>query len=430
MRRLRRVLLLLFGGTLLGAAPSVRAGLYFSGEEIAPLPSQWRGFLLDQRQLRNLLLPASPLRQRYQKAADALEKAAQSRKLTADESADLGACTSASASSAVPSRPSAPLSARTHATFTLPPTSAPPGSCSASRPVRKPVCAKRCGWRRETAPGGGVSSQAGAAAPRQDRGAQDLDDLFGVRFINDKGVYEPGKLGALQRKKLPAEAAALAQQLALWLPADGRLLWLLAELASAHGDVRTAAAILDGCVTEFGLRAPELHRHRRLMRAAAARLAKAGPTSRQDHKDHAGLLKTRSSRPLVDRRAVATLPPVKPDGLNVLPWFVVTQTGVDRRFRPSFPKYLRDLDGKRVTLTGFMQPLGSNQEMNTFLLIEYPVGCWYCETPELVATVLVELPPGKSHTFTRDPVTVTGQLKLNATEPEDFLYAIRAAAVK
>ena len=32
-----------------------RAGLYYSGEEIAPLPSQWRGFLLDQRILRSLI---------------------------------------------------------------------------------------------------------------------------------------------------------------------------------------------------------------------------------------------------------------------------------------------------------------------------------------------------------------------------------------
>ena len=37
---------------------------------------------------------------------------------------------------------------------------------------------------------------------------------------------------------------------------------------------------------------------------------------------------------------------------------------------------------------GYMQPIGSDPEMNTFLLIEYPVGCWYCETPEITAMVL------------------------------------------
>ena len=61
-----------------------------------------------------------------------------------------------------------------------------------------------------------------------------------------------------ERKKLPANAVAVVQQLALWLPADGRLLWQLGELANVHGDVRTAAAILEGCVTELALGAVEL----------------------------------------------------------------------------------------------------------------------------------------------------------------------------
>src|SRR5438552_18495945 len=82
---------------LIFSTPPARAGLYYSGEEIAPLPSQWRGFLLDQRLLRNLAFrplpgtPANPLRQRYEKALAGLETAARSRKLTADEQADLGA---------------------------------------------------------------------------------------------------------------------------------------------------------------------------------------------------------------------------------------------------------------------------------------------------------------------------------------------------
>src|SRR5215831_17400910 len=80
----------------LTAAP-VRAGLYYSGETFAELPSQWRGFLLDQRTLRNLAVkpdaknPASPARLRYQEAAARLEKAARQGKLTADDKADLGA---------------------------------------------------------------------------------------------------------------------------------------------------------------------------------------------------------------------------------------------------------------------------------------------------------------------------------------------------
>src|SRR5436309_2725248 len=74
---------------------SARAGLYYSGEQYASLPAQWRGFLLDHRALRNIALKpkdeteASPLRTRYRQEAEKLQ--ARADKLSADELADLGA---------------------------------------------------------------------------------------------------------------------------------------------------------------------------------------------------------------------------------------------------------------------------------------------------------------------------------------------------
>src|SRR5438270_2429 len=51
---------------LILAAPA-RAGVYYSGEIIAELPAQWRGFLPDHRTLRTLAAPAvaNPLRDSY-----------------------------------------------------------------------------------------------------------------------------------------------------------------------------------------------------------------------------------------------------------------------------------------------------------------------------------------------------------------------------
>src|SRR5262245_27280115 len=78
-------------------AVPAEAGLYYSGEAIAELPSQWRGFLLDQRALRNLgskpgaNASPSPLRVQYEAAKDKLERARRERRLSADELADLGA---------------------------------------------------------------------------------------------------------------------------------------------------------------------------------------------------------------------------------------------------------------------------------------------------------------------------------------------------
>jgi hypothetical protein len=417
---------------LLATAPAARAGLYYSGETYAELPSNWRGFLLDQRQLRTIAVkpagaaPVGPARARYEAEAAKLAKLAQTRKLTADEAADLGA-----------------LYVRL-------------GDVGRALEVLRPAqrahpehfhLAANLGtaWQLhgDLAQAAAVLQQAVRLAPGKDqkaeelhlklvrlrgrerRDAQALDDLFGVRYVGAGDKYEPGHLAAAQRKRLPAAAVARAQQLALWLPADARLLWQLAELAAAHGDVAAAAAIMDGCVTEFGLRDTTLRDHRRAMRAAADERARNGPS--KEHDASAVAWKPRSSRPLLRRIDAGALPPVKARGVNALPWTVVTETTVDRQYRPTFPRYLKELDGKEVSLSGYMQPLGEELEVNAFMLIEYPVGCWYCEMPEMTAIVLVELPASKTFNYTRGQVRITGRLKLNATDPENFLFIIRQA---
>jgi tetratricopeptide (TPR) repeat protein len=421
---------------LLALPAGARAGLYYSGETLAELPSQWSGFLLDQRILRNIAvkptakLTASPARTRYQEAAGKLEKGARDRKLTADEQADLGALyvRLGETAKAVEVLRSAQREHPNHFRIV-----ANLGTAwqlqgdlgQATACLREAV---------KLAPGKYQKAeeyqlklvQGRQREPRDSRG---LDDLFGIRYVGENGKYEPGKLAAGERKKLRSDAAALTQRLGLFLPADGRLLWQLAELAGAHGDVKTAAAIMDGCVTEFGLHAPELRQHRQAARAAADDLAKYADdgTGRTAHEGHAGLLKPRSKRPLLTRLENTPLPPIRADGLNTLPWTVLAETTVDRKFKPTFDRYLQDLNGKQVALSGFMQPLGEDLEVSSFMLIEYPVGCWYCEMPEVTGIVLVELPAGKTVGYTRGLVKVQGTLNLNATDPENFLYTISKA---
>ncbi|MBM4069488.1 MAG: hypothetical protein FJ271_11140 [Planctomycetes bacterium] len=62
------------------------------------------------------------------------------------------------------------------------------------------------------------------------------DDLFNVRFVGDSGKFEPAKLAAAERAKLPANALAVVQQLLIWMPDDARLFWLLGELYNARAE--------------------------------------------------------------------------------------------------------------------------------------------------------------------------------------------------
>jgi hypothetical protein len=415
-----------------------RGGIYYSGESLAELPSQWRGFLLDQRMLRTIAVkpatgvPANGPRARYFAEAERLTKLAGTRKLTADEAADLGALWLRLGEIGKALEALRPAQQEHSEHFHL---AANLGTAwqlhgdldQAAAVLRVAVRLAPGKYQRAEE----LQLKLVRLRARQSADASELDDLFDVRYVGPSGKYEPGRLASDQRKKLPAEAAALTQALALALPADGRLLWQLGELAAINGDVATAAAILDGCLTEFGMRAPELRAHRQALRAAADELGRSGTTATLTTHDggHVPGLKTRSSRPFVHRLDAAVLPPIDAKGINAIPWSVVSETVLDREYRPTFGKYLQELDGKRVELTGYMQPLGDELEVAAFLLIEYPVGCWYCEMPGIANIVLVEQAEGKTRQLTRGAVRVTGRLRLNRSDPENFLYTLREAKI-
>ena len=40
------------------------------------------------------------------------------------------------------------------------------------------------------------------------------------------------------------------------------------------------------------------------------------------------------------------------------------------------------------------------------------------------------MPAGKTGTYTRTPMTITGKLTLNASDPENFLYTVKDARVR
>jgi hypothetical protein len=423
---------------LIGFASLAQAGLYYSGETTAELPSQWRGFLLDQRMLRNIAVkpaagnPANPARTRYEEAAAKLAKTASERGLAPDEASDLGALY-LRLGEVVKGLEILRAAQRDHPehfhlTANLGTAWQMHGDLAQAAAFLKEAVQLAPGKFKKVEE---LQLKLVKLRLREEKNAQGLDALFDATFIGPDGKYEAAKLAVEQRKSLPADAAAQLQQLALWLPADGRLLWLLGELANAHGDPTTAAAIMDGCVTEFGLRAADLRAHRQVVRAAAdAQKANSDNPDKVTHQaDHAGLLKMKSSRPLVNKVDLTALPAIDPKGINAMPWSVVLETTLDHHYKPTFPKYLKELDGKQVQLTGFMQPLGDDLECTSFLFIEYPVGCWYCEMPEMTGMVLIEMPEGKTRTYSRSALKVTGKLKLNSTDPENFLYILRDAKV-
>jgi tetratricopeptide (TPR) repeat protein len=391
------------------APAAARAGLYYSGETVAELPSRWAGFLLDHRNLRDAAvdrpagLPPSPLRAEYRAAAAKLERAAKARPLTADEAADLGA-----------------LLVRL-------------GQPGQAVSVLRPAARAHPDHFRLAANLGTAWQLAGdldAAAAARDEAARLAPEglkryeeyhrkLVVLRLAEGKAARVPDAPDALFGPKLPDDAAAVVQHLALALPQDGRVLWLVAEAADALGDPRTAAAILDGCATAYRMTGPNLLARRRAARAAADALA-----AKPDHDRHRDRLAAKSVRPLVRRFDVSALPPVSADRPNPAPWGLLAETALGGQDGPAFPARLAELDGKPVVLTGFVQPPGTEAEFAGFLLLEFPVGCWFCETPDPTGIARVELEPGTTTGPRRGLVKVTGTLRLNRDDPEDFPFRV------
>lgn len=388
-----------------GSAPAL-AGLHYSREEFRELPAKWPGFLADHRSLRTIATPSGPLRDQYADAALKLEATSRNRELSADEAADLGAVYVRLGKSA-------------QALGTL--------RTAARRHPDHFRLAANLGTAWQVA---GDPTQAAAAledavrlAPQKWR-ACEQHHLTLVRLRSRGGTPSAPDDLFSGTPLTPLERLVVVQQLALWLPADGQLLWMLGELARETGDIRTAANILDGCVTEFGMTVPELRAHRRTYRLEVDAAEAKG------HRPATPSITFKSSRALLRGVDPSRLPAIDPDGVNGLPWVAVGETELGPNGIPSYLRYVDQLDGRKVRITGFMAPVGGTTAgLTGFLLTENPIGCWFCESPGPTQVFSVELADGVTTELTRTVVKVTGTLRLNRTDPERFPLTLDGARV-
>ncbi len=94
--------------------------------------------------------------------------------------------------------------------------------------------------------------------------------------------------------------------------------------------------------------------------------------------------------------------------------------------KPVFTKEVRALDGKVVTLPGFLVPFDGGMKAKRFMLSSLPLNaCFFCGVggPETV----VEVFSVKDVTYTDKPVQVTGTLRLNDSDPDRLIYTLEKA---
>lgn len=99
-----------------------------------------------------------------------------------------------------------------------------------------------------------------------------------------------------------------------------------------------------------------------------------------------------------------------------------TKDGYDfQYFKPGFSALVKKLDGREITVKGFMFPLNETQKQKLFLFGPFPVSCpfHYHVSPSLVLEVHADKAPVK---FSYDPVVLKGRLQLVNKDPENSTF--------
>ncbi|MCS6989592.1 MAG: DUF3299 domain-containing protein [Chloroherpetonaceae bacterium] len=105
-----------------------------------------------------------------------------------------------------------------------------------------------------------------------------------------------------------------------------------------------------------------------------------------------------------------------------------------RRANNPIPEKLKALEGKEVSIAGYMIPMSEALDVTEFMLVQIPFfGCCYSVPPEPNETVMVKMQKGKSTPYVYSPIRVTGTFKIQETKIDGFVvsvYEIEASHVK
>ena len=90
---------------------------------------------------------------------------------------------------------------------------------------------------------------------------------------------------------------------------------------------------------------------------------------------------------------------------------------------PVFSKDVQSLEGKTITIKGYIIPVEGYKSHKEFIFSAYPYSmCFFCggAGPETVMEIKAKSPVA----YTADPVTLRGVLRLNATDINRLMYSL------
>ena len=90
-------------------------------------------------------------------------------------------------------------------------------------------------------------------------------------------------------------------------------------------------------------------------------------------------------------------------------------------YTPVFPPEVKALDGKEITIRGFMFPLDSTEKQKLFLIGPFPLNCPY--QYHVGSALVIEVHADNDPiAFSYDPVTIKGTMELVSKDPEFSVF--------
>jgi hypothetical protein len=96
--------------------------------------------------------------------------------------------------------------------------------------------------------------------------------------------------------------------------------------------------------------------------------------------------------------------------------------------KPIFSAPAKSLNGKTISLPGYIVPFESAMKSNHFMFSSLPLNaCFFCGVggPETVVEVFLK----KEISYSEKPIEIQGVLRLNDTDPDKLIYILENAEI-
>ena len=135
---------------------------------------------------------------------------------------------------------------------------------------------------------------------------------------------------------------------------------------------------------------------------------------------------TQPATPAADNTAEARKPHVRPKDGQVLD-IAIKDLGnfdYDQERGGNIPKDVRDLDGVKIRLHGFMIPMDQAENITQFALVPSLFACCFGQPPQIQHTIVANCPKGKAVSYVPDEIVVEGQLSVKEKKDDGYVVSI------